>query len=231
MKILAIDTSTEWPVVGLATGPDRIWAARPAATRRHGRDLVPSIRDLLAAASTRVNELELIAVGLGPGSYTGLRIGLTAAKVLAYASGAVLVGFDSLEAAAEDTPSDALHVVAVADAQRGDVYTAELRRAVPGGSLALIVPSRVESLESWANRLGEGAVVVGPGLASDRIRAAIPVGVAIHQTDPPGPRPSTLIELAARLQAAGRRDDLWALEPNYLRRSAAEDQWAAKGRN
>jgi tRNA threonylcarbamoyladenosine biosynthesis protein TsaB len=229
MKVLAIDTSTDWPAVGLSTGPGRTWAAAPAATRRHGRDLVPAIRDLLVEAGIRAGEFDLIGVGLGPGSYTGLRIGLTAAKVLAYASGAALIGLDSLEAVAQEAPPDALRVVAVADAQRGDVYTAEFRRDAPRGLLVPTEPSRVEPLERWSARLGAPAAVVGPGLASDRIRAAMPPGNAVAQAASAAPRAATLLELTARYFAAGRRDDLWALEPNYLRRSAAEDQWTARG--
>jgi tRNA threonylcarbamoyladenosine biosynthesis protein TsaB len=231
MKLLVIDTSTDRPAVGLATGNGRSWAADLAATRKHGRDLVPAIRDLLEAAGLKARELEVIGIGIGPGSYTGLRIGLTAAKVLAYASGAALVAFDSLVGAAENAPSDALRVHAVADAQRGDVYAAELVRDVAGSPLIPILPSRVEALKSWSDKLTGPAAVVGPGLASAVIRSAVPSGMILQEPELYGPRPEKLIDLVGRLWSAGRRDDLWTLEPNYLRRSAAEDQWDARGRS
>lgn len=230
MRILAIDTSSEWPSVGLAAADGRTWTAEPEATRRHGRDLIPAIRELLQAASLQVSDLEVVGVGLGPGSYTGLRIGLTAARILAYAFGASIVGFDSLEAAAGQAPADALKVVAVADAQRGDVYSATLHRSAPGEPLQMVAPSLIESLDIWRSRLDSSTVVVGPGLGSPRIRAAIPVGVATSEGSRLAPGADVLVDLVRRAWASGRRDDLWTIEPNYLRRSAAEDQWDARGR-
>ena len=112
------------PAVGLWTDTKRRAVAIPVPGRRHGCDLVPSIRDLLAREGAKIDDLRVLAVGLGPGSYTGLRIGLTAARVLAYVTGADLVGFDSLHGWAREAPADASRVHVVADAQRGDVYSA-----------------------------------------------------------------------------------------------------------
>jgi tRNA threonylcarbamoyladenosine biosynthesis protein TsaB len=231
MKILAIDTSSDRAAVVLSVGNQEFWEANPTDSRRHGRDLLPAIRDLLGAASIRVADLNLIGVGLGPGSYTGLRIGLTAARILAYTSKADLVGFDSLEAVAGSAPPGAPRVVVVSDAQRGAVYTAEFRRTAPGSELAPVAATRIEPLESWAARLQPGTMVMGPGLASGRIRAAIPAGVATPSDEGRPSQAWALIELVARHWKAGRRDDLWTLEPNYLRRSAAEDQWDARARS
>ncbi len=71
---------------------------------------------MLADAGLALRDIELIGVGLGPGSYTGLRVGVTAAKTLAYVTGALLVGFDSLEAVARNAPDQASRVSVVADA-------------------------------------------------------------------------------------------------------------------
>ena len=93
-NILALDTSTPRAAVALATADGDVHVARPDPEARHGRDLVPGVRDLLRRAGLAARAIDVVAVGLGPGSYTGLMVGLTAAKVLAYASGAPLVGFD-----------------------------------------------------------------------------------------------------------------------------------------
>src|SRR5437016_669832 len=100
MNILAIDTSTDRSAVAVATASGAVHAAPSDPAGRHGQHLVPGIGAALRAAGLAPRDLGLIAVGLGPGSYTGLRIGLTAAKTLAYAAKVPLVGFDSLEATA-----------------------------------------------------------------------------------------------------------------------------------
>jgi tRNA threonylcarbamoyladenosine biosynthesis protein TsaB len=191
--------------------------------------LVPAIRDLLAAAGLTVADLDGLAVGLGPGSYTGLRIGLTAAKTLAYAAGRPLAGLDSLELVARNAPPEALRVSAVADAQRGDLYIADFRRFQPGGPLVRLVPTRVEPLDAWAAALTEGTYVLGPAAALERVAARVP-STARLPDDPAAhwPDPHRLADLALEVWRCGRRDDPWFLEPVYLRRSAAEEQWERK---
>ncbi len=171
--LLVIDTSCDYPAVGLHTAAGTVHVSRFVHARRHGRDLLPAVAELLQGAKLSARELEVIAVGLGPGSYTGLRIGLTAARTLAYASGADLVGFDSLEGWAlslHDSP-ECIH--AVADAQRGDVYAASFRRTLPEEPPATLVPARIVALDASARELSAPGIVVGPGLDSPRIRAAI----------------------------------------------------------
>jgi tRNA threonylcarbamoyladenosine biosynthesis protein TsaB len=187
------------------------------------------IRSLLDSVRVRPIELGTIAVGLGPGSYTGLRIGLTAARTLAYAAGARLVAFDSLEGFAQNAPADARKVWVVADAQRGDVYCAAFERREAGGPLSALAPSRIEPRGRWAEGLEAGAMVLGPGLGSEAIRSALPPRVVVG--DPALNRPSglRLLALARRIAASGAEPDAWRLEPNYLRRSAAEDLWETRG--
>ncbi len=103
---LALDTSGDRSAVGLRGRDGSVFEAETDASRKHGRDLLPCIRDLLRSAGVRPTDLGLIGVGLGPGSYTGLRIGLTAARMLAYTAGARLLAFDSLEGFAQNAPDD-----------------------------------------------------------------------------------------------------------------------------
>lgn len=227
-NILALDASGDRSTIGVRAASGATFEAETDAGRKHGRDLIPAVRDLLREAGVRPMELDLIAVGLGPGSYTGMRIGLTAARTLAYAAGARLVGLDSLEAVARNAPVDALRVVVVGDAQRGDVYAADFAREAPGAPLLPLGPSRIEPLSAWAASLSPETLVIGPGLRSATIRASIP-GAADLDPDDPIHRPSgrRLIELALlALDAPAVDPD--ELEPNYLRRSAAEDQWDAR---
>ncbi len=229
MALLVIDTSTDQPAVGIWTDAGHPAAAAPRPGRRHGRDLVPCIRDLLAREGLTVGDLRAVAVGLGPGSYTGLRIGLTAARMLVYATRADLIGFDSLEGWARTAPGSACRVHVVADAQRGEVYLADFVRPAPDEPPRALAPSRIESLAAWSSRLEAPGLVLGPGLDSPAIRAAIPPALAIHHPPDGRSRVIALLDLARELWQAGRRDDLWTLEPRYLRRSAAEDLWEARG--
>ncbi len=226
MNLLALDTSTPRAALALGTSSGADHYAAPDPSQRHGRNLVPALHDLLRAAGLRPGDLDGIVVGLGPGSYTGLRIGLTAAKMLAYALGKPLAGLDSLELVAQNAPRDVLCVVPIADAQRGDLYTSEFRREGPGESLVRVRPTQIEAQELWKARLSPGSCIVGPGL--DRLRSSLPEGVIASDPDTAWPDPEHLLALARRVWASGRRDDPWVLEPLYLRKSAAEDQWEQK---
>ena len=100
MNILVLDTSTGRAAIGLRVRDGSVYSTVTDGAQRHGRDLIPCLAELLARAGVAAREIEAIGVGLGPGSYTGLRVGVTAAKTLAYVTGAALVGLDSLEAVA-----------------------------------------------------------------------------------------------------------------------------------
>jgi tRNA threonylcarbamoyladenosine biosynthesis protein TsaB len=230
MNLLVIDTSSVHLVVGLRAGKRPPLVAASLTDRKHGRDLIPRIKELFDLAGLAAADLNTIGVGVGPGSYTGLRIGVTAAKIMAYATGAGLIGFDSLHGWAESAPRAALRVHVVADAQRDDVYTSELTRAEPGARLIALAPTRIEPLGKWTERLSQPASVIGPGLSSARVRAALPGGLDLIETSSDHRLAESLLEMTARLWNDRRGDDLWTLEPNYLRRSAAEDQWEARER-
>jgi len=228
MILLALDTSTERGAIGLEVAPGAVFAATTESARHHGRDLVPTLAATLQAARLNLRDIDVIAVGLGPGSYTGLRVGLTAAKTLAYVTGVPLVGMDSLLAVALNAPPDALRLSVVADAQRDELYLAEFARDAPACPLKNTRASAIEPIDSWLARLEPGTFVLGPALNSPRIRAALPVGLGASDPALNYPEGRRLIELARQTWASGRRDDPWQLEPRYLRRSAAEDQWDSR---
>lgn len=228
MIVLALDTSTDRAVLALADRGGAIRVAVIDSGRRHGRDLIPRLKELLDAAATAPGDVEVIAVGLGPGSYTGSRVGVTAAKTLAFAAGARLVGLNSLHAIGRDAPADAGRASVIADAQRGELYVADLVRPAPGAAMAPAAETRIEPLASWLGRLEPGTVVLGPALDSPRIRPAIPADRLPSDSGCHHPAGETLIAMAREAAAAGRRDEPWLLEPLYLRRSAAEDQWDSR---
>jgi len=231
MNILVLDTSTERAAIGLSTRTGGQYTASTAAARRHGRDLIPRLGAILAEAGLSPRDVDLFAVGLGPGSYTGLRVGLAAAKTLAYATGAPIVGLDSMEVVGRNAPASAVRISVVADAQRSEVYVAEFVRAAPEAPLVETRGSRIEPLSVWLARLEPGVLVLGPGLDSPRIRDAVPPELVTSDVELNYPDGRRLIELARDAWASGRRDNPWLLEPRYLRKSSAEEQWDLKEKN
>lgn len=235
MTLLALDTSTPRAALALivsnADGPASVHVARPDPAIRHGRILIPAIRDLLAEAGLTVAGVDGFVVGLGPGSYTGLRIGITAAKTLAYANGKPLAGLDSLELVARNAPDEETFVSAIGDAQRGDFYAAEFVRESAGAALHRISETRVVSLADWLASLPEHAFILGPALEVPRLVAEIPSHLR-RPANPEsnGPDPRKLADLALEIWRTEQRQDVFFVEPVYLRRSAAEDLWEKKGK-
>ncbi len=228
MNVLAMDTSTGRAAIGLQVRSGLVCAARTDASQRHGRDLIPSLASVLGKAGITAREIELIGVGLGPGSYTGLRVGVMAAKTLAYVTGAPLVGLDSLEAVAWNAPGSALRISVVADAQRGEVYSAEFSRQAPEDPLECVRESRIEPLASWAGRLEPGTLVLGPGLDQSAIRGKVPAELLAADAEMNYPDGRRLLDILDREWAAGRRENMWLVEPRYLRRSSAEEKWDSR---
>ena len=124
MKILAFDTSGDILTVGFYEGARVLAEENSSGVRRHSEVLVPAIERVLRSAALELQNLDVIAVGLGPGSFTGLRVGITTAKMLAFASNKKIVGIPSLQilAVAQSTPEGPIAVLM--DAKKNKVYAA-----------------------------------------------------------------------------------------------------------
>ncbi len=236
-RLLIIETSGSPGWVALARGP-RVYGRRTldqpvaqpgAQARRHARDLAPAVRDLLQEQSWRPDDITAVLVSRGPGSYTGLRVGIMSAKAFAYASGCLVLGIDTFAAIALQS-GGASPVSVIADAQQGKVYDRQFRVA-PADLPVAQTPLAIRPLAEWLDSLAEDVRITGPGVRSfrDRLPAERIVAqlVAEELWDP---TPESLLHLGLARLARGEKDDFWQLEPLYLRPSSAEEKWQARQR-
>lgn len=219
---MALDTSTLRGVAAVQRSDGTVFISDTDPTVRHGRVLVPTLKTLMTEAELAPSDLDFIAVGLGPGSFTGLRIGVTAAKTLAYAIQRPLIGLDSLDLIARNAAPEVLNVVVVVDAQRSQWYAARFGRTHSGGPLARLEPTRTVDASAFLEGLPEGTLVLGPAL--DRDGVCFPPSACRGPLERNHPQGRHLLTASREAIKAGRHDDPWFLEPLYIRRSAAEEK-------
>lgn len=220
MRILALETSEKVATVAVAEDSRLLAVQACDPAMRSAQSLVPGIQQLLHTAQWQPRQVDLVAVSIGPGSFTGLRVGVVTAKVFAYAVGAEVLGVDTLEAIAAAAPTEAKRFWTAVDAQRGQWVVQEFCRSAdewpgPAG------PAELVDAQPWLAGLPAGTIITGPGL--HKAAARMPEHVRPLAAELWPPTAGAVAVLAARDYAAGRRDDLWTLAPRYSRPSAAEE--------
>ncbi|MBF0527896.1 MAG: tRNA (adenosine(37)-N6)-threonylcarbamoyltransferase complex dimerization subunit type 1 TsaB [Deltaproteobacteria bacterium] len=175
MKILALDTSTQIGSLALLDKGQVLAQADLPRGETHSITLLPALRDMLALRNLSVHDLDLVAVGLGPGSFTGLRIGLSTAKGLAWAAGKPLVGVSTLDALAWAMPPGHNSICPVIDGRRRQVFAVFFQwmadSADGGAYVAVTEPSAYtkDQLLAFVKRetvfIGDGLVRWGADLA------------------------------------------------------------------
>ena len=170
MRLLAVDTSTLTGAVALLEDDTLVAESRLNVALTHGERLLPAIDGILAAAGWSLAELDALAVAVGPGSFTGLRIGVSTVKGLAFATGKPTVPVSTLEALAWSLPLAAHPVCPVLDARKGEVYTALF---LTRGDQ----PERLRALWVWQHTRDVGLVSqTGPGGSDTRASCRAPSG-------------------------------------------------------
>jgi len=226
LRILALETSTLDASVAALEGDRLLGQTILDRSRRTAQCFAPAIQQQLQAVGWRPQDVQLVAVSQGPGSFTGLRVGVTAAKTLAYAVGAEVFAVNTLQVIARQSPAELQCVCAVLDAQRQQVFVAHFRRE--GDRFVETTETRIEDNAQWLAGLSPGTAVTGPGLVT--LRGKLPAGIVVVDAACWTPRAAT-VGLAAHLEhQSGNRHDLWTLNPVYYRSSAAEEKkMAVKG--
>ena len=231
MLVLGISTATAQ--VGCAVGGHEgiLASFQSARARRHAETLAPAIQFTLQHAGVGLREISAVAVDVGPGLFTGLRVGVSTAKALASTLRVPMVGVTSLDLLAFPARWSDRRIVSVVDARRGEVFFGFYRQ-VPGG-VQRLSSHRVGSPDELCSEIqavGGEVLAVGDGAIRYRDELANLTRVEVGDGSLAFPSPGSLVELA---HATALREEFvqpWELEPVYLRKADAEINWQVRER-
>ena len=216
MKILGVDTSTPIGSVGLIDGGRFVAEHTLSIVKAHSSRLMPAIDQILKWADLTVHDLDVCAVGIGPGSFTGIRIGVGTIKSLCYALKKPIIGVSTLEAIAYNLRYTDRLICPILDARKDEVYGAVFR----GGqhllrkSDDLCVP-----IESLLSHIDDDVIFVGDGLQRyapvirERFGDEVPLADPIFNL----PRGASIARIGYAQLLNGQSDDYFSLIPNYVR--------------
>jgi len=229
--VLGMDTSTA--VSSIALGTERELLGEIAvAGRSHEVALAASLRQLLSWTGVELRRVGGIAIGVGPGLFTGLRVGVQTGKTLAQVLSVGVVGVSSLDALAYTVRATQRLIAAVIDARRGEVFFA-VYRPVPGGVVRETEPSvgppdhlvgELEALGGDVLAAGNGAILYRREL--EELGGKVELAAPAHAH----PRASAMVELALPRFLREEHDRLFDVMPIYLRKSDAEISWDKRTR-
>ncbi|MFQ6110542.1 MAG: tRNA (adenosine(37)-N6)-threonylcarbamoyltransferase complex dimerization subunit type 1 TsaB [Nitrospinota bacterium] len=224
MILLALDTSTPRAGVALASEEGPLGELQSTSPLSHSRRILKMVDALLSALGLRLGEVEALACGLGPGSFTGLRIGLATAKGLALSLGVPLVGVSTLEAMASAAGSSG-EVCPLIDAKKGEVFCARFR--AEGGELMRLTEDRALKPESLVELIKAPTLLTGSGALRYRDILEEALGPLAHFPLRPEPGPPASAVALLGLEALGRGEErpLPEVLPIYVRESDAELRW------
>lgn len=226
MRVLAVETSTLTGAVALISGDTVVAECRLNIAVTHSERLLPAVDHVLAVAGLGLADVDALAVAVGPGSFTGLRIGVSTMKSLAFATGKPLAAIPTLDALAWTLPFAAHPVCPILDARKSEVYAGLYRTG--GGRLERLWEYEALAPARLAERLARDApgpvIFVGDGVASHAAVLRGHLG-GDARLAPPALRLPSAVAVADLARAAldrGEAVDPAALVPIYVRRSEAE---------
>ncbi len=226
VRALAIETAGRDGSVALVEGGTVVAESTFPGGFKHAAGLLPLIDQLVRERGWRPTDVEHIYVSAGPGSFTGIRIGVTVAKTLAFATGAQLVAVPSLAVVVENAPADAAHAVVLLDAKRDQVFTARFERT-PSGWIEREA-AHLEDLTSVLRRAPRPLCLLGEGIPyHTRFIATDDPSLTITAADLWRPRASVVARIGTALAAAGLFVQPDRLLPTYIRKAEAEEKYEA----
>jgi tRNA threonylcarbamoyladenosine biosynthesis protein TsaB len=194
---------------------------------KHAAGIVPIIDRLTRERGWSPREVEQLYVSIGPGSFTGLRIGVTLAKTIAFATGAKMVTVPSLAVIARNAPAEARHVIVVLDAKREQIFTARFERG-DGDSDEWIErePAHLDSLASIVARAPRPVHLLGEGIPfHEKFIPKGDAGVIVTPEASWRARAAVVAQIGVRLATEGRFADPFVVTPIYVRKPEAEEKY------
>jgi tRNA threonylcarbamoyladenosine biosynthesis protein TsaB len=226
MKVLGIDTSNLILSVAVVEEEKVLGEYTTNLQKNHSTRLMPAISMLLDELTLDPQELGAIAVAHGPGSYTGVRIGISTAKTLAWAAGIPIVGISSLQVLAGNVPFFPGRICPLFDARRGQVYTALFHES------ERVADDALRMLDDWLNQLDTESLQVlflGDDLALHKgtIQQRLGKQAVFGQAEWNIPRASYIARTGVRHILEGRQVKASEIVPQYLQLAEAEAKWLA----
>jgi len=223
MLTLALDTATGVCTVGLVQDGHVLAEYDISVGLTHSEGLMPQLDQMFARTGIKKEKVNRIAVSIGPGSFTGLRIGLAAAEAMAYAWQCGICGVNTLQAMAYNIPVDGVVLAPVLDAQKGNYYAAFYEWV--SGELREVQPVEMADAETLLRQLqacGKSSLLLGE--CEKLLKLELPAGVSVAPEQVRLPKASS-VALAAEGMDALTGEDVFSLRPYYIRKSEAEELW------
>lgn len=222
MKILGVDTATSYLALGIVTENKILSELRFDARQTHAQLLMPNINKILEEAGQKLKDLDGIAISIGPGSFTGLRIGLATVKGLCYASGKPLVAISSLDALTYLNRTVLYPLVPIMDAKKGEVYSAIYE--VKENIIKRISKYWVTSVEKLVAKIPKEVIFLGPDLEIFKAELLELYKGKAHFIEGDSNLPSGTAVAFLGLEKLKKNDyeNLDGIEPLYVRKSEEE---------
>ena len=213
---IAIDTSTGWGGIALSQDGNLLAELTWKPGQNHSSELFPNIERLLQTAKSDIKSLTAVFVAVGPGSFNGLRVGISAAKGLAFSLNLPLLGISTLEAEALPFAFTGLPLCPIHDAGRGEIAAALYRQ---DGNWQRIKKEYLTTIESLCGEVSQKTVFCGeiPPAAIDYILASPGENAVIPGWEQRLRRPGYISYLGWQRLKSGQTDNIATLQPTYLR--------------
>jgi tRNA threonylcarbamoyladenosine biosynthesis protein TsaB len=223
MNLLAVDTSTWTGGVAVLKQGTVVAEVQVTTRKTHATRLMSTIDSALTLADMDLKALDAFAVTIGPGSFTGLRIGVSAVKGLAFATGKPVTGVSTLEVLVSQFPGFSDVICPMLDARKGQIFTALYQWDAHGKRQRLTDECAVEP-EAWLERISRPCLFVGDGSVIYREVIEKTIGPLARFAPPylQGLRPSVVAHLGSEQIERGNTVDVALLAPHYIRKSDAE---------